>query len=661
MYTKKNIFRLILIITPFSLLFLLEMALRISGYENELQIVSTIKRNGKSYYTMNQLVGKRYFGKDRFYYRKGTHDFFEVNKSPNTIRVFCFGASTTAGFPYEYNATPAEFLRERLSAAFPDKNIEVINTAIDATNSFTVVEFAKELVNYEPDLFVVYMGQNEFYGVYGVGSTISVGKSRWLIKTNLWLQNFKTFLLIKNFIRWITEFVSKSRADDNKILMEQMAENNSIIYGDEDYRIAKENFTKNYEEIIEIAKENNVPLIVSTLVTNEKDLFPFVTMYSNNIDTIRKNKCKEYYRLGLVSKANKDYKTALDYFKKSIEIDSLPANVHFELGKIYLELGDNKNALSEFTKAVDFDGLKFRAPSEFNTIVKKLSIKYNLPLADVNKMFRQHSKDGIIGDELLVDHIHPNIKGYFLLAKSWFEAIKENNLLGKDFKRDENDSLLWENIPVTELDSVIGEFKIRLLRSRPPFQERDQNLIIQPKNFIEQQAYLYSVEHQISWGLAHLNVEKEYLLNKNYEKAAKELKAILVTDDKNSTISIMLGDIYLQTEDYQNAERYYLADTMFFDNQLSLYKMGIVEINLGKYDQAIEYLNRSLFLYQYQQFLRPSQIEDVHFNLAFCYSKLNKYDKAVDELKIILKSDPKNQKAKQLLKSIEASFKDKQG
>ncbi len=656
MQHKQNIFRLILVLIPLIVLFLLELILRVTGYENELKIIATVERNGRSYYTMNQLVGKRYFGKDRFYYRKGVHDFFEVNKSPKTIRIFCFGASTTAGFPYEYNATPSEFLRERLSAAFPNKNIEVINTAIDATNSFTVVEFVKELVNYKPDLFVIYMGQNEFYGAYGVGSTISIGKSRWLIKANLWLQNFKTFLLVKNFINWITGLVSESKADDNKILMEQMAENNSIGYYSDDYQIAKESFIKNYEEVIEIAKENNVPLIVSTLVTNEKDLPPFVTMYSDNIDTASRNKCKEYYKLGLTSEKKQDYKTAINYFHKSIEIDSLPANVHYELGKTYSELRDYKNARSEFAKAIDFDGLRFRAPSEFNAVIKKLSDTYNLPIADVNRMFREHSRHGIIGDELLVDHIHPNIKGYFLMAKSWFEAIKKNNLFGENSGQGENDSLLWKNMTVTELDSVIGEFKIRVLRSRPPFQERAQNLIIQPKNFIEQQAYLYTVEHQISWGTAHLNVEKEYFKNKDFENAAKELKAVLVIDDKNSTLLIMLGDIYFHMKDFPSAEKYYLSDTAFFDNQLSLYKLGIVEINLGKYNDAIKYLNQSLLLYEYEKLLKPSQIEDIHINLALCYNEINEKDKAVNELNVILKVNPQNQKAKELLKSIEASF-----
>ncbi|HEY6907621.1 MAG TPA: hypothetical protein VI230_09125, partial [Ignavibacteriaceae bacterium] len=99
MLSKKTIFRIVLAVIPFALFLVLELALRAFGYADDLRLVAEIERNGKQYYTINQLVGKRYFNKDRLYFRKGSHDYFEINKSPNTVRVFCFGESTMAGFP----------------------------------------------------------------------------------------------------------------------------------------------------------------------------------------------------------------------------------------------------------------------------------------------------------------------------------------------------------------------------------------------------------------------------------------------------------------------------------------------------------------------------------------------------------------------------------
>ena len=174
-----------------------------------------------------------------------------------------------------------------------------------------------------------------------------------------------------------------------------------------------------------------------------------------------------------------------------MSIDSTPANIHYQIG-ICNELTKNfSEAKKQFTIAKNLDGLRFRAPSEFNQIIKNLSGKFKVPLSDVNKSFQENSPHGIVGRELLIDHVHPNIKGYFLLAKTWFQTIKENNLIGLSQKFNENDSLLWLQSSVTSLDSLIGELKIMKLKSRPPFTLKDSDFVFVPHNPFEKIAYNY--------------------------------------------------------------------------------------------------------------------------------------------------------------------------
>ena len=390
MLPKKKLFRIILVLIPITFFLLLEIILRIIGYEDNLNFISKIERNGTEYYTINQFVGKRYFGKDRLYFRKGSHDYFEVKKSPNTIRVFCLGASTMAGFPYEYNAIPSEFLRDQLQYAFPNKNIEVINSAIAATNSFTVNEFADVLSNYQPDLFVVYMGQNEFYGVYGVGSTISVGKKRWVIKTYLWLEQFKSFLLIKNSLGFVESLFSQDTENDNKLLMEEMAKN-SIRYNSPDYETGLNTFRENYKELIKKLKDKNVPVIISTLVTNQ-DSPPFVSFHTDSKRDSAKS--EELYRSGIIEMKNGRYESAARYFEESLSIDSIPADIHYQLGKCYEKLNMYAQAENQLRLANDLDGLRFRAPTEFNKIINNLGKQYNTPVADVLDTFKRIHRIG---------------------------------------------------------------------------------------------------------------------------------------------------------------------------------------------------------------------------------------------------------------------------
>ena len=653
MLTKKNTFRLVLISIPFLFLFLLELFLRIFNYGDNLNTLAMIKKDGKDYYTMNQLVGKRYFNEERLYYRKGSHDFFEVNKKPNTVRVFCFGASTTAGFPYEYDAIPSEFLRDRLVDAFPHKNIEVINTAIAATNSYTVCEFVNELSRYKPDLFIVYMGQNEFYGAYGIGSSISIGKSRWLIKTFLWLQNFKTFQLLKNTLSSVASLFKKEEDNEQKILMEQMVKNNSIKFKGSDYNTAVNTFRDNYKEVIATAKEHKIPIIISTLVTNEKDLPPFVSIDSSDLNDSLKNKSNKYYNDGIKLEKESDYENAVHSFDNSLDIDSGAANVHYQLGLCYENLKSFNKAKKQFVIAKNLDGLRFRAPSDFNQIIKQLSHQYNVPLADVNKSFSDSSPNGIIGNELLLDHVHPNLRGYFLLAKTWFQAIKNNNLIGLSPSSIQKDSTIWSLASYTPLDSVIGELKILKLKSRPPFSKNENEFVFKPNNAIENIAYKYLTEDKTSWGIAHIMAAKDYISRNDFKSSLKEYKAVLLTDETNPNLLSMVGDMYYKMKTYSKAESYYSRAFENDDSQFLKYRLGLTYLNLNKPESTIQYLTSCLKDNEYSSNkFTYAEVEDIRYNLAMAYMRTKENSKAVSELELILKANPSNGNARQLLNQL---------
>lgn len=635
--SKKYLFRFILISIPVILFLVIELGLRLTGYADDLDFITRIDRNGKEYYTINQLVGKRYFNKDRMYYRKGSHDYFEVDKSPQTVRVFCLGASTMAGFPYEYNAIPSEFLRDRLIAALPGKNVEVINTAIAATNSFTVDEFADELLKYKPDLFIIYMGQNEYYGVYGVGSTISIGKNRSLIKTYLWLQKFKTFVLLKNIINSVSGWLSSDDHQGNKVLMEEMA-NTSIKYNSDDYKTGVNTFRENYREVISLLRENHIPVLISSLVRNENSLAPFVSFHSAGLSESAKTISENLFKTGVDSMNKGKYSAAEDLFSRAIAIDSMPANFHYALAESYEASANFTEAETQYSLAADLDGLRFRAPSEFNRIVLELGNEYNIPVADAVQLFRRNSSNGIIGSELLVDHVHPNIHGYFLLAEAWYQSIRQHKLLRNLQDSEESDSVLWSKSTVTELDSLIGYIKIMELKSRPPFTKSDSGFNYNPQTAPEQAAYQYAVLHQSSWAASHLNLAKYYLTRGYYAKSLIELRAILVSDEDNPMVLKLAGDMALQMRSYEQAEYYYLKANRFNSNQFIEYKLGKTELLLGKPDVAIQFLNSSLERNQQSSDkFTPGEIEDVYSSLAEAYNKNNQPEKAREVIQKLIR------------------------
>lgn len=87
---------------------------------------------------------------------------FPRKKQPGTYRIVCLGGSATYGRPFFDHTSFAGWLRAFLPKADPTRKWEVINAGAISYASYRVKGLMAELAQYEPDLFIAYMGHNEF-------------------------------------------------------------------------------------------------------------------------------------------------------------------------------------------------------------------------------------------------------------------------------------------------------------------------------------------------------------------------------------------------------------------------------------------------------------------------------------------------------------------
>src|ERR1700712_176963 len=181
--SKKRLllFRIIAITSPFVLLIVFEMVLRLFHYGNNLDLFIESPSNAE-YYIFNPAASKRYFTNQAIA-TSGNTEPFKKEKDNNTLRIFILGESTTIGYPYFHNGSFHRWLLYRLMQMYPDKNFEIINLSLTAVNSYTVLDFGRQLPKYQPDAVLIYTGHNEYYGALGIGSTGSVGSNRFLVQT----------------------------------------------------------------------------------------------------------------------------------------------------------------------------------------------------------------------------------------------------------------------------------------------------------------------------------------------------------------------------------------------------------------------------------------------------------------------------------------------
>jgi len=575
-------FYLILLAIPIFLVSSIEGILRIIDYGEDIPIVQEV---GTNLYVINPDIGKRYFT-NVSNPPSPSNDFFKKVKSENAFRVFVLGGSSAAGFPYSPSASFAKYIRKALNFAYPDKEIEVINTSMSAVNSYTLLDISKEIIKYSPDLICIYAGHNEYYGALGVASTESMGNSRFLIKLYLTLQDAKIVKMMGDLIKYTLALFS-SETKDKGTLMARMTKEKSIEYNSSLFYNGIEQFEGNLADIIEIFKEKNIPIIISSLASNLKDQKPFVSINNSELGSAESN---------------------------------------FNKGNDLLKKGSITKADSLFRLAKDLDGLRFRAPEHINSAIKKLAEEYDLIYLDSESLLSSYSPYNIIGDELMTDHLHPNLFGYQLIGKGFFEKIVKNNLIDSESKVDLNiiDSLTIKNFDMTKLDSTVAEYRLIILKTDWPFVEKQMSKeavlsYMNPQNFIDSLA-LKIVDNKLNLLQAHQEAAKYYIMKGDLNKFNKEINYLIDFLPVTYENYDFAAELLLAYKYYDEALDILLTRYKKKPNAFSTKWLGIIYLNRDQNKEALRYLKESLSI-------NPLDAQ-LLYNLSGVYIKLKDYQTA---------------------------------
>ena len=427
---KLLLFKVFAALFPFVLLVLLEFVLRFFHYGHNTDLF--IKDPFDDHYmVMNKYASDKFFS-DTANATKGNSELFQIDKAPNTFRIFVLGESTTIGYPYFHNGSFHRWLQYRLTRMYPDKNFEIINLSLTAVNSYTVLDFGKQLAKYQPDAVLIYTGHNEYYGALGVGSTSYIGSNRFLVQTLLKLRTLKVVQLFNNFIKKFSGAFASHKPADRQTLMQRMASRQHIELNSTDFQAGINQYDQNMTELCKLLNDEKIPTFLSTVVSNEKDQPPFIS------EGTGPNSAMGFYKAGQQAFANADYTTAKQ----------------------------------DFDKAKEMDELRFRAPEAINDIIRKLATEYpGIHLVDTKKEFEQYSPHGIVGNETILEHLHPNLHGYYIMSDAFFQAMQSQHLITDSVETQVSFEQLLKDMPVTKMDSLIGLIQITNLKTGWPFNQ----------------------------------------------------------------------------------------------------------------------------------------------------------------------------------------------
>lgn len=580
--SKKRIllFKLIgIVVIPLLLLFVLEMGLRLFGYGHNLNLFVEFKDN-KDYLIFNPDASKRYFTNEDIA-TTGNTELFKKKKDSNTLRIFVLGESTTIGYPYFHNGSFHRWLQYRLTRMYPDKNFEIINLSLTAVNSYTVLGFAKEVVNYEPDAVLVYTGHNEYYGALGAGSTQTMGSNPKVVSMILALRELKIAQLIANVYEGTKSLFGNNKISGGGSRMQLMVANQEIAYHSDVYEKGVVQFKTNMEQLMELFSSRHIPLFVSNLVSNEKSLKPFISLKP---DSIKVPAFKSNFDAGVKAFNNKDFAAAGTYFNKADEAYGSNSLCKYYLGQIAYQQGDYIKAKNYLAAAKDLDGLRFRAPEEFNRVIAELCAKYpDTQLVDTRAAFEANADHHIIGDDLTVDHVHPNIKGYAIMSDAFYEVIKRSHVISQPANEITYQQLL-KLMPDDEIDSLAGTYRILNLKKHWPYNDphsEDSVKIVTPA-----QTLAFDVTFKkLDWNNAMNQLYQYYTNNNQLLKARNVLENMSLEYPQETDIYQKLAMLNGALNDNEGTIFYF---TKTFNLSPSFENARYIFVNYLKMDKPAE-------------------------------------------------------------------------
>jgi predicted Zn-dependent protease len=412
--------RLILLVgVPLVFFGLLEAALRLVGFGSNLALFIP-EEDQPGYYCTNpaftELFLPAHFGIRPLNFRLKKH------KEARSLRVFVLGESAAQGTPEPGFGFAAQ-LQAQLAAHYGDRKIEVVNLGITAINSHVVYQVARQLPDFEPDLFVVYMGNNEVIGPYGPGSAyLAAMPPLWAIRASVWARGTRTGQLL---LRLLPQFGGGAAKAPEWRGMETFTQN-TVRGNDPRLAAVYANFEQNLRDIIAVATGAGCPTVLSTVVANLKDSSPFVSLHRANLAPADLAAWQTAFAAGRLAWQLEEFDRAHAHFTTALQLDPEYADTHFMLGRLEETRGNLALARQHLLDALHWDALRFRPDPRLNEIIRQVAARAGAAVRLVDAA-REFGADPVAtaplcGRELLFEHVHFNWEGNTRLAARLAES-----------------------------------------------------------------------------------------------------------------------------------------------------------------------------------------------------------------------------------------------
>ena len=358
---------------------------------------------------------------------------FLKQKPQGTYRIFSMGGSTTYGRPYDDALSFSGWLREFLPLADPSRKWEVINAGGISYASYRVTVVMEELIQYEPDLFIIYSGHNEFLERRTYGEIIEAPKPLTAVgglasRTRLYAAGRRILTAARD---------QPTEAKNAETLLK--GEVDAML----DHAVGPEDYTRddalweqviahyrfNLNRMIDIASLAGADVVMVTPASNLKDSSPFKSEHRKDLSNAELGRFDDLYARAQRARKAGELNDALAALEEAAAIDGRYADLHYQRGLVLYDLGRYSEARTTLRRALDEDICPLRALTSMGGIILEVADQRQVPLIDFAGIIENRSENGVSGADYFHDHVHLTSGGYRLLALQFIDTLARRKIV----------------------------------------------------------------------------------------------------------------------------------------------------------------------------------------------------------------------------------------
>jgi len=568
------------------------------GFEATSRVFVETERDGQAFYRVDPSKLKWFNPQE-----------FPTTKGDKVFRIFCFGGSTTFGRPYKDATSFPGWLRELLRHSDRSHRYEVINVGGISYASYRVRRILQETLNYEPDLFVIYTGHNEFLEKRTYDDILSQGEAYRVLGARLY--RLRTYHLLQELRgRGRPVVTQPSQLKENVVAILDAFDGLDAYHRDNALRTSIINhFRLNLEAMLAMSASARVPVILINPACNTRDFSPFKSEHAARLSEGERQRWDDAYARGLEQSQGGEFEAAADFFRQALAIDPQHAHLNFLAGKALLGAGRHSQAVASFEAAKELDVAPLRILTEMNQHIEELAASFDIPLIDLGKILEREQGDTpavhALGNTFFHDHIHPTIKVHQQLAERIVSEMIGQKLLQPTVE-----------LSASQRESIYGDVTKRLGADFFAIKElKLGKVLFWAGKTDEAEVSLIKAKRALP-----KNAEVRYILGLIQLKRGELAKAHALMIEAQTLkpdlagLASSLADVYLRQKDYARARDIYSVEIMRHPNDGNLYhNMGWALESMDRKDEAINY-------YQMAVKIDPA-LYQTHMNLGKLFAE----------------------------------------